>query len=250
MNSSRINLDSELRYLDELIRDFPPPRAIHAAQAYKIIESRYLALEKQFDVIGNILNSLPSANFDALSNELIAEDDYLPVHLYTITEFLHNYLFSGILCNAGEFRHIADPYYGAVGFGGVNRRMPSDFMFNGAHPSLIKENLIAAFKILQSDTAEPAATALEFYRRFVKIHPFYDANGRIARFIVSVYLRTFGKYIKWKELEQETVKNQFIKRLNECHKREGSELYPRYFSYLLKTFKRFVTDTSVLMGDF
>ncbi|MBI5726509.1 MAG: Fic family protein [Ignavibacteriales bacterium] len=242
-------MDSELSYLEELIHDFPPPRAIHAAQAYKFIESRYLALEKQFDAIENILKSMPSEKFDSLFEDLIEEEDYLPLHLYTITGFLHNYLFSGILSNAGEFRHISDPYNGAVGFGGANKRVPGDFLFNGAPPSQIKQNLIEAFKILQSETTKPIATALEFYRRFVKVHPFYDANGRIARFIVSVYLRTFGKYIKWSGLEQQNVKNQFIKRLNECHKREGSELYQEYFAYLLKTFSRYVTDTSVLMGD-
>ena len=250
MKSSNTSTPYELDYLEELIRDFPCDKQIASIDAFNIIRVRYLELEKRLPIIQKqILQKPPAEGFKDTIEELISNNDYQPLHLYNLSIVLHKYLFDEILSNAGEFRKITDPFNGLVGFGGNHRRMPGNFTFNGTNPLLIRNDLVKTFQLLTITQTDPVRTSLEFYRQFVKVHPFYDANGRIGRFIVSAYLSTFGLYVKWRELEQRSMHNQFIKRLNECHKREGDENYPKYFNYLLQTFHKFVTKTTDFISD-
>ena len=78
-----------------------------------------------------------------------------------------------------------------------------------------------------------------FYQHFVKVHPFYDANGRIGRLIASIYLEYFEYKVLWKELET-TKKNKFLGKLNECHKRQNPPLKEEYLEYLYDFWKPFV----------
>ena len=94
----------------------------------------------------------------------------------------HKQLFEGILNNAGEYRKSTDPNKGEVFFG------PSTNQFAGADPSMIESMLRQNISTLTLSSPDPVYVAAKFYQRFVYIHPFNDGNGRIARFIVEVYL--------------------------------------------------------------
>lgn len=163
--------------------------------------------------------------------------------------FFHEYLFSKILCNAGEFRKSTDPQQGRIGFGGSDYRVIAKFKYSGSPCIEIESDLIKCFLLLTKNPADPLSASIEFYRRFVKIHPFYDANGRIGRLILTIYNLYYGIYIKWSSIETGGNKSDFIKKLNECHKREGQIIYHKHFEYLLSFFRKFVIKVSDMMGQ-
>ncbi|MGN0060434.1 MAG: Fic family protein [Coriobacteriales bacterium] len=60
---------------------------------------------------------------------------------------------------------------------------------SGVHPeSLIIEDLEKSLRLLNDDTIEPLVRAAVFHYLFGYIHPFYDGNGRVNRFISSYVL--------------------------------------------------------------
>jgi Fic family protein len=93
---------------------------------------------------------------------------------------------------------------------------------------------------LRSTLSDPAANSIAFYQRFVLTHPFYDANGRIGRYLVSLYLAGHKKVVHWKVLEGDK-KRRFLKYLNECHKRRGDRTLQTYERYLFNFWKKYVT---------
>ena len=64
--------------------------------------------------------------------------------------------------------------------------------------------------LMQDFPTNPVRDAVTFYQQFVCIHPFYDANGRIGRFITSLYLDYHGLHISWAGLSQN---QQWLKNL-------------------------------------
>ena len=57
---------------------------------------------------------------------------------------------------------------------------------SGVHPeSLIIEDLEKSLRLLNDDSVEPLVRAAVFHYLFGHIHPFYDGNGRMNRFISS-----------------------------------------------------------------
>ncbi|PEN06547.1 hypothetical protein CRI93_09715 [Longimonas halophila] len=155
----------------------------------------------------------------------------------------HHGLYAGILKNAGDFRKATDPYAGAVSFGG-RRPQRLKMRFSGSPPEDISDDLGDAFSVLQ-DTDAPKAASIEFYMRFNRVHPFYDANGRISRLIVTIYLHTQGWYIDWEALDRK--KKEFLRRMNKCHKRAPAhvdyydeDLYRTYFDIVLSFWTRYI----------
>jgi fido (protein-threonine AMPylation protein) len=81
--------------------------------------------------------------------------------------------------------------------------------------------------------------ALKFYQKFVKVHPFYDANGRIARLITNFYLRDFNVSLNWSKIKASEMK--FLHKLNQIHKTEqNTSLYLKYMSILKKYAEKFI----------
>jgi len=210
--------------------------------------SRYLQLEKNIHAILKLLEE-PALNqrISALFPLLNKDNDTFPAHFYFLMSFFHEYLFSKILSNAGEFRKSSDPFEGKIGFGGSDYRVIAKFKYSGSPCNEIQNDLIKCFSLLKRKPEDPLAASVEFYRRFVKIHPFYDGNGRIGRLILSIYNLYQGIYIKWSEIEIGGNKSNFIKKLNECHKREDQIIYYKYFEYLLSFFRKFVLRVSEIM---
>ncbi len=235
--------NSEIVYLAELIKDFPPEELIPADDALNILSVRYEELEKN---TAGFLKTIKSPLPHLLKypfNKLIIDGDYFPAIFYRFAFHFHRYLFNKILSNAGKFRSIKDPNNGLVGFGGNDPRKLGSLKFTGTNPELISNQLSEIFKLLSAHTDNPINAGLEFYRRFVRIHPFYDANGRISRLILNIYFQNFGFNINWRELESGGNKTKFIKKLNNCHKRENKSGFTIYFALLSSHFKKFVVET-------
>ena len=238
---SGYNNSYELTYLSELINDFPCKNKLELNKAQKLLLSRYLQLEKNIHAILKLLDddSL-SKRIGDLYPKLNKIQDTFPAHFYFLMIFFHEYLFSKILCNAGEFRKSTDPHRGRIGFGGTDYRVIAKFKYSGSPCVEIENDLIKCFLLLTKNPADPLAVSVEFYRRFVKVHPFYDGNGRIGRLIISIYNLYHGSYIRWGEIETGGNKSKFIKKLNECHNREGQAIYSQHFEFLLSFFRKFV----------
>ena len=208
--------------LQGLIKDFPPVQHIDIDAALKQIESRFIGLSEFLPEFVKIL--LPSE----FSSQFLG-----------LTLGIHKFLFDKIVSNAGEYRKKTDPNNGVVYFGGEYARHSSGQKFHGTNPDFIYEELQQAFALLSDKDSNPLRTSILFYQKFVRIHPFYDANGRIARLIITIYLRYHGYYVQWAKLEQ-TKKNKFLDKLNECHEREDQYNFEQYFEYLYNFWKQFV----------
>ena len=232
--------NSELDYLNELISDFPPRKIISVEKSFELLRTRYEQLEKSIPLFLNLLeNNSPSTKLFPF-RALLLKDDNFPAHFYILCRKFHLFLFAGIVNNAGKFRQLKDPKSGVIGFGGYNRRMAGNFKYTGCNPINIETELCDSFLHLRKNSPDTLKSAMKFYRKFVKIHPFYDANGRIARLIISIYLLKFNYYINWRSLETRGNKTKFIKKLNACHIRENKPGYSEYFGYLVTFFRKFV----------
>lgn len=243
--------NSELVYLKELIEDFPCENHFEVNYAADLLKTRYSYLETQIPFL------LKKINEGSLSDKISHmfpntsyEEDKLPKHLYYLMILFHFFLFEDILNNSGEFRKSTDPNNGKIGFGGADRRIVGNLKYPGLPCDKIENELVECFSFLENNSPDPIYSSIKFYRRFVKIHPFYDANGRIGRLILSIYNLQHGYYIKWGEIENGGNKTDFIKKLNSCHDREeNKEKYEEYIRYLASFFRKFVITTEELITE-
>lgn len=230
-------LSAEIEYLRELIEDFAAKISPdEASRALDIIAARYQTLEQACRIYPKLIDvyDWPEPERISVLRERIS--------------ILHKYLFDEILSNAGEFRKGSDPQSGYIGFGGTKYQRRK-VKFDGSTPSRIEDDLDVALAYLNAKSKKPVESALRFYQHFVFTHPFYDANGRLGRVIVSTYLIRFNYYVRWGEFDGAN-NGKFIKKLNECHKRmERGYQFEKYFSYLLDFFNRYVITIDEL-GDF
>jgi len=206
-------LSPELKYLSELIRDFLVANGIEAAEeAEELIASSYEFLLESYQ-----LKEFPES-FKLLAREF------------------HLKMYQNILSNAGEYRQPHDKNGGVVIFG-IQRTAESPY--RGSPAGQIEQDLDQAFQFLQKNDPNPIKNAVTFYQKFVRIHPFYDANGRIGKLLVSHYLNYYNYHINWHGLEQH--KNKWFKKLNACHDRQNREsLYREYLGYLADYFNDYV----------
>ncbi|MDZ7795540.1 MAG: Fic family protein [Candidatus Marinimicrobia bacterium] len=109
---------------------------------------------------------------------------------------IHSILYNDILNNAGKFREKDDINNGKIYFGGVEQR-EFKAKYTGSPPQEIEKKIIEAIQHLVNGNESSINNAMRFYQKFVYCHPFYDANGRIARLIVSIYLYNKDLIIDW-----------------------------------------------------
>jgi len=169
---------------------------------------------------------------------------------YELCLNVHSFLYHNILKNAGNFRQINDPNEGNVYFGGINYRTMKN-KFVGTKPHLIRSELKQAFNLLFNQQYQPPESSIRFYAEFVAVHPFYDANGRIGRYIVDIYLQAYNYYVDWQSINKKHGK--FLRKLNYCHSvrerlkqsnpnHQNDWLFVRekYLTYLVSFWSKFV----------
>ena len=197
-------LRGEVASIADLLADFGTPGHPSPADALQIIGLR-------FDLL------MAACEFVASTSE----EDRALVRAQPAEAFVrfvrasHHTLFVDLLRNAGDFRAHADAGGSGVVFGGQSPRelRPN---FHGAAPELIEPELLDAFAVL-AGFDDPVRSSILSYQRFQQVHPFYDANGRIGRLFVTLYLAAHGLYPQWALLDQHH--GRFVQYLNHVHKR-------------------------------
>lgn len=208
--------------LASLMQDFPviAPNPPSLDLALKLIQLRFEKLDtEQFSVA-----------LSSLSDEEFAE------RFYSLPRKVHRYLFSGILSNAGLCRNRHDPEGGSIYFG-------SNQQFRGANPKKIIDGLKTACSHIKKESNDPISDIVRYYQQFVHVHPFYDANGRIGRFITNIYLDFHGYHISWEKMRRN---QKWLKKLNNCHKRIGQESYEKYMQILTTHWSKFITSKDII----
>lgn len=196
--------------------DFPVEGGVtEVVDALDLLYTRYKALG--INRYSSITTLIPEKHLCQYFKELILS--------------IHGFLFQDILSNAGAFRNKNESNQGYVYFG-PNKR------FSGSLPVKLDDEVSKACQHLIKSPRDPRENALLFYQHFVCIHPFHDTNGRIGRFIVDVYLNIHGYRMSWKKLSKN---DQWLRKLNECHKRLELHNFNTYFQYLFNYFEPFIT---------
>lgn len=239
----------ELDNLADLLRDFgaegwTPDRA---AEAFDVVARRSFQLE-----------SLLEAHAWAVHETTILKGQLpLAAALERLAKSAHRILFGDVLHTAGEYRRGSDPNGGIVYFGG-QRGQTVQPLFWGTSPAELPSALDAAFGRLVDERlnhdgdddelrtrARLAATdaAVCFYKDWSGVHPFYDGNGRVGRYVVMVYLLLHARYVRWEGLDRRET--QFLKRINASLKRRGHvdpQVRARYEGFLVQFWRPFVDD--------
>lgn len=205
---------AELKTTNDLLRDFSADPDLSAEEVYRTSWSRF-----------NILEQVPL-------HEILQEKFTLRIFRKPIfaklPEAFHKFIYDGLYTFAGKFRSKDDPHGGNIFFGHqhAQRRRPK---FNGDPPDKIEKGVIEAVWFLKKRTKDPLYNTVRFYQKFVNVHPFYDANGRIGRLIASMYLADHDLVLSWSEFDS---KRKFLKKLNRCHLKPDEESYGYLVDYL------------------
>ncbi|KPP94256.1 MAG: hypothetical protein HLUCCA01_12770 [Bacteroidetes bacterium HLUCCA01] len=197
--SKQAKFDSEeIESIRDLLKDFAVSDSVSPEDIYREAWKRYTTLVDRLPFLkGN-----------------------LSVQFHDIPRLLHLFIYRNLFTFAGEYRKKSDPGGGNVGFGGVPSQKHKQ-AFPASNPDNIEEEVIEAFEFLTAGSDEDCIDrAIRFYQKFVRTHPFYDGNGRIARLITNMYLQSYDKQIAWGEFDS---KSKFLKKLNQCHKNPTDE---------------------------
>jgi fido (protein-threonine AMPylation protein) len=194
-NSYRSDRNEEIDNLQKLIEDFGCDESVKAEEAIKKVYARYDNLVKR-------------------RSNILQRKEQNPDNYFQLCRTIHSFLYANIVDNAGKFRKSEDPNSGKVYFGGIACGTMKD-KFTGTEPALIESELQEAFRVLFNSQYQPVENSIRFYAEFVAIHPFYDANGRIGRYIMDTFLQSHNFYVDWQLLNQRNGK--FLRKLNFCH---------------------------------
>lgn len=215
----------ELEYLKDLLGDFGVNEDIDPKTALQRIFDRWTSF--QADIISVAESVKKKAERGVPIGDILLEK----------AKTIHAFLFDGILENAGEYRKESDPNLGRVYFGG-QKPQGRGMKYKGTPPKDIDAEVKNAFSFLDympsACKREIVKASMLFYLHFVRSHPFYDANGRIGRTVVSIYLYVHGYYIDWKEVNKK--RNKFLDKINSCHDRcysNNERMKERYRDYLV-----------------
>ncbi|CAG0962237.1 MAG: Fic family protein [Candidatus Methanoperedens sp.] len=179
LNSLRpLPADSVIRLHDEM-------RLLHTYHSNAIegntltLSETRLVLEEGTTIGGKSLREHLEATNNAKAFDLIEDiaNKKKPIDHITIQQ-IHELVTAGILEEAGKYRRINVRITGAV-------KTPPDW-------SKIVKLMDELVKKISESKTHPVETAAYLQHRFVKIHPFIDGNGRVARLLTNLYLFSRG----------------------------------------------------------
>ena len=182
----------EERYLADLLADFGAEGHPSASNALRLVYERYRELERRIPTLASLVT------------ELVRESETVPDTFSLLLTDLHLFMYEGVLRNAGTFRQPTDSLGGAVRFGGT-KSQSHRARYHGTPAASIEGEIHAARHLLDG-ADDPVRAAIYFYLELSAIHPFYDANGRIGRMLVSVYLFRHGYYCSVKPILMGSVR--------------------------------------------
>ena len=208
----------ELENLAGLLADFGAGRWTpdRVSEASAEITARSLRLESFFEVSAGVVQA--AAN-DATGFSLAEVFD-------AVARDAHFDLFASILTTAGRYRQPTDLGGGHVAFGGP-KGQTTEPLFRGTPARDLPTTVARAYDRLADlrngawDSAEAVRqrareqatdAAVLFYCDWSGVHPFYDGNGRVGRYVVSVYLLLHGRNVRWGDLDAQESK--WSKRIN------------------------------------
>ncbi len=210
--------DQESAYLGQLMDEFRVENAPSVEDALYAVQERYRMIWSR------LLIHTPH-QFDSL--QASPRPAEVPEHFVSTAERfireIHRFLFVRVLSNAGEYRSAHDANGGVVWFGGHDRFYRQVGKFEGSAPDKIEAGVREALAQYCRGMSDPLRAVCTFYQQFVRIHPFYDANGRIARLVAAILLRVHGLEVRWSEMENKN--NEFVRRLNYVHKHEKNQTF-------------------------
>lgn len=205
---------AELQTTNDLLKDFSANPELSAEKVYRTSWSRF-----------NLLEQVPL-------NEILQEKFILrilrtPIYA-SLPEAFHKFIYDGLYTFAGRYRAKNDPHGGKIYFGHqhAQQRKPK---FYGDPPDKISDGVLDAVMFLKKRSKDPLYDAVRFYQKFVNVHPFYDANGRIGRLIAAMYLADHNLVLSWSEFDS---KSKFIKKLNYTHTNPSEESFRYLVDYL------------------
>ncbi|MCC5907520.1 MAG: Fic family protein [Balneolaceae bacterium] len=205
---------AELQTTNDLLKDFAADPNLTAEEVYRTSWSRF-----------NILEQVPF--HEILHKKWILRVIRRPIYA-VLPQAFHKFIYDGLFTFAGRYRSKNDPHDGNIYFGQqhAQRRKPK---FTGDHPDNIKEGILEAVRFLKRNPKNPLYNSARFYQKFVNVHPFYDANGRIGRLIASMYLADHDLVLSWSEFDS---KSKFIKKLNRCHLNPNADNFGYLVNYM------------------
>lgn len=178
-------------------------------------------MKHRYNMLDNLYASLNNAIVD------LSPQDWIKWSLA-----IHSFLYSEIMSFAGFFRNIKDKKGGVIYFGGIDGRTNQN-KFQGINPLAIETELLKAFQYLSTKNPNnPAENAIRFYVEWSAIHPFYDANGRIGRVLLQLYLTQYDLQVNWERLDRKHGK--FMGKINAClNRRSGHKVaFENQFKHL------------------
>lgn len=211
-----MNLDldkAEFSITQTLLADFSSDKALTPEEAVKLCWSNYSKIENEFSSPNPELYSYFS----------------IPDYWYKLIQFIHFQIFKGVYTNAGSFRKISDSNNGKVYFGPQLAHMQKP-RFEGFSPTKIEKSIFEICEELSKHTLFELKPILTFYQQFVRIHPFYDGNGRVARILTNHWLSKNNKALSWSNFDDE---KKFIKKLNLAHHTSDIDLLEKYCTHFL-----------------
>lgn len=200
---------AELETIEDLLSDFSVNDKLTPEDVYRITWSRYHILQQA------TLRDV----FEEETFRLWKRRDVFAL----FPRIIHKFIYKDIFSFAGDYRKESDPRNGRIHFGPQHAhfRRPK---FMGYSPGEIVAGIYDSVGFLKKGATDPLYQGIRFYQKFVSIHPFYDANGRIARMITNIYLANDGLTLSWMDFDG---KGKFIKRLNRCHVKPDEENFQR-----------------------
>jgi len=116
---------------------------------------------------------------------------------------------------------------------GVKRK--DKLIFRAPDSFFVPNFMSDLFNFLNNSDLHPYLIASIFHYYFVYIHPFSDGNGRLARFWVSLILKSYNYKYEYIPIEEEIYNKQeeYYKSIDKCHNNKNANEFIKFMLNVL-----------------